>query len=72
MCPPCIPQSMATGDPGHRGIPALLHVEAVPRLVNDCAMTQHQNTVAKIALVTSKILRRATRKPVPLVSHSKY
>lgn len=70
MC--CIPQSMATGDPGHRGIPALSHVEVVPRLVNVCAMTLHQNTVAKIVLVTPKIPRCATRKPVPLVRHSDY
>lgn len=62
-------QSMATGDPGHHGIPALPPVEAAPRLVNACAMTLHQNTEAKTVLVTPKTPRGATRMPVQLVRH---
>lgn len=63
---------MATGDPGHLGIPALSPVEVVSRLVHDFAMTLHQNMVAKNVLAMPKTLRSATRKPALLVSHFKH
>lgn len=63
------PQSMATGGPGHHGIPALSPVEVVSRLVNACAMTLDQNTEEKSVLVKPKTLRCVTRKPAPSVRH---
>lgn len=60
---------MATGDPGHHGTRALLPVEVVPRFENACAMTLHQNTVAKSVLGMPKRPSFATRKPAQLVRH---
>lgn len=60
---------MATGDPGHHGIPALSPAEVVVRLVNVCAMTLHQTTVAKIVLVKQKTSSCVTRNHAPSVRH---
>lgn len=63
---------MATGDPGHLGIPALSPVAVESRLVHAFAMTLHQSMVAKSVLVMPKTLRSATRKPAPSVRHFKH